>query len=546
MLGGKTFEPKLFYQFSLEDRVPEDHLLRRVAAVVDFAFVRRLTARFYSHTGQPGVDPVVLFKLALLGWLYGITSERRLAEECRLNLAFLWFLGYDLDERSPDHSVLSKARARFGVTVYQAFFAEVVRQCERAGLIRGDRLYLDSTLVEANASLASLGARALVAQLAAVDEHLAAVWDGNPTAAPDADGEPAGAAEPVPAPAPPTEPPRPHVTGPSDPPNGRPGRANELVVSRTDPDAGLVSRDGVPLDLYHKVHVGVDGGAARIITAVDVTPGEVADEDLLDRLLKEHAGATGRTVTEVVADAKYGTYANYRALEADGIRPSIPPHLGRGKQRAVPGELFVYDPAGDRFLCPEGQVLRRQGSSCSARPGGGIIDRASPKTCGACPRREECCGSAKARTITRPDDSGLYDRTRAYLRTAHAKRSIRLRKCWAETVMAEAKERHGLRRAQYRGRAKVRMQAFGAAIAYNIKKLVRWHGRRPQAPALALRPGRLPLGSCLPVHLGPVHHVCRHCQPFSPNSVRQQAHQLRLGPPRDGPDHATGGRSRRQ
>jgi transposase len=517
VLGRKRFEPKLFYQVSLEERVPEDHLLRRVAAAVDFGFVRRLTARFYSHTGQPGVDPVVLFKMALIGWLYGVTSERRLADECRLNLAWMWFLGYDLDERPPDHSALSKARSRFGVTTYQAFFAEIVRQCERAGLIRGDRLYLDSTLVEANASLDSLGSRALVAQLARVDEHLAAVWDENPLVTPAADGEPAEAVAPVAVPAAPTEPAGLDLAGDGDPPNGRPGRANALVVSRTDPDAGLVSRDGVPLDRYHKVHVGVDGGAARIITAVDVTPGEVADEDLLDRLLKEHEGATGRAVTEVVADAKSGTYANSGALEAAGIRASIPPHLGRGKTRAIPGELFVYDPAGDRFLCPEGQVLRRQGTSCSARPGGGIIYRAAPKVCGAGPLRADCCGTAPARTITRPDDSGLYDRTRAYLRTAHAKRSIRLRKCWAETVIAEAKERHGLRRAQYRGRAKVRIQAFGVALAYNIKKLVRWHGRRPQDPALALRPGMHPPVARHSVHLDPIHHVCSRCQPFSHN-----------------------------
>ena len=250
---------------------------------------------------------------------------------------------------------------------------------------------------------------------------------------------------------------------------------------------------------------------------MDVTPGEVADEHLLDRLIKEHAGATGRAVAEAVADAKYGTQANYRALEDDGIRASIPPHVGPAKKRALPGERFAYDPAGDRFVCPEGQALRRQGSSCSARAGGGIIYRASPTVCGACPRRTECCGTAKARTITHPDDGGLHERTRAYLRTPHARRSIRLRKCWAETAIAELKERHGLRRAQCRGRAKVRIQAFGAAIAYNIKKLVRWHARRPQAPALALRPGALASGARLPVHLGPVHHVCRHCQPFSPN-----------------------------
>ncbi|HEY8746125.1 MAG TPA: transposase [Chloroflexota bacterium] len=93
MLGEKRLVPKLVYQFTLEERVPAEHLLRRVAAVVDFSFVRRLTARFYRHTGKPGIDPVVLFKMALLGYRYGITSERRLAEDLRLNLAWLWFVG---------------------------------------------------------------------------------------------------------------------------------------------------------------------------------------------------------------------------------------------------------------------------------------------------------------------------------------------------------------------------------------------------------------------------------------------------------------------
>jgi transposase len=519
VLGRKTFEPKLFYQLSLEERVSEEHLLRRVAAAVDFSFVRRLTARFYSHTGQPGIDPVVLFKMALVGWLYGITSERRLADELRLNLAFMWFVGYDLDERTPDHSVLSKARARFGLTVYEAFFTEIVRQCERAGLIRGDRLYLDSTLVEANADLATVGARALVAQLAGVDEHLAAVWDENPAAASDAAGEPTVAAS-VAVP----EPVGPHLASRDDPPNGPRGPVNEQVVSRTDPDAGLVARSGVPLDLYHKVHVGVDGAAARIITAVDVTPGEVADEHLLDRLIKEHEGTTGRTVTEVVADTKYGTYANYATLEQAGIAASIPSHAEAGQRRAVPRELFVYDPAGDQFLCPEGRPLRRQGSSCTAGPNGGIIYRASPKACGACPRRTACCGSAKARTLTRPNDGGVAERVGTYLATPHARRSIRLRKCWAETAIGELKDRHGLRRAQYRGRANVRMQALGAAMAYNIKKLARRHGRRPQAPALARRsgPGQPPPGETPLRHRGDhprlstrPHVLHRH--PFSRN-----------------------------
>jgi transposase len=126
-MGKKPSSSKLFYQFSLEERIPADHLLRQVTAAVDFSFVRRLTERFSSHTGQPSVDPIGLFKMALLGYLDGVTSERRLADEIGLHLAYRWFLGDDLDEPTPDHSVRSKARARFGPTVDQAFFTEVVR-----------------------------------------------------------------------------------------------------------------------------------------------------------------------------------------------------------------------------------------------------------------------------------------------------------------------------------------------------------------------------------------------------------------------------------
>src|SRR4028119_519538 len=164
MMGQKALAGKLFYRVSLEELVPDGHLLRRVADAVNFGVARRLTARFYSHTGQPSVDPVVLFKMALLGYLYGLPSERRLVDEIRVNLAYRWFVGYDLDEAVPDHSVLSKARRRFGPTIYEAFFTDVVRQSERAGLIRGDRLFLDSTLVAAHAGLGRVGSREPIRQ----------------------------------------------------------------------------------------------------------------------------------------------------------------------------------------------------------------------------------------------------------------------------------------------------------------------------------------------------------------------------------------------
>ena len=496
MLGRKVFTPKLLYHFSLEGQVPEGHLLRRVAAAVDFSFVRRLTARCSSRTGRPGIDPEVLFKLSLLGYLYGITSERRLAEEARLHLAYRWFLGYDLDEATPDHSALSKARARFGLPVYTAFFTEIVRQCERAGLVRGDVLYVDSTLVEANASAESAGARALLAQLPGAAAYVEAVWQENAAAPGDTSAAPAGrdaggpdeGVEPSGGADGPARPPL-HVAGPEDVPNGRQGAVNDLVRSRTDPDAGLVKRDGVPCGFYYKAHVGVDGGRARLITAVDVTPGEVADEHLLDRLLKEHEGATGRTVTEVAADTKYGTHENYLALERRGVRASIPPHSTTSDRGAYSAHHFVYEFAADRFRCPTGQVLTRQGSSRTAGAAGGLIYRARPKVCGACPVKAQCCPSGAARTLLRPDDGGLRDRVIAYLRTRPARRSRRRRAAWVETANAELKERHGLRRARCRGRDKVLIQALGAATAYDVKKLAQLRSRGPATGSAASRVG---------------------------------------------------------
>src|ERR1700724_2444482 len=165
MMGSKATEPKLFLSFDLDSQVPRRHILRRLAEAVDLGFVRELGKAYYSHTGQPSVDPVVLFKLSLLGYLFGMLSERRLCEEAGLNLAWRWFLGYELDEEIPDHSVLSKARRRFGVKVYEQFFVRVVKLCQERGLIQGKVLFLDSTQVAADASMKSLSSRSLQRQL---------------------------------------------------------------------------------------------------------------------------------------------------------------------------------------------------------------------------------------------------------------------------------------------------------------------------------------------------------------------------------------------
>lgn len=126
MMNHKPPAFKMVYQFNLDSRIPKDHFLHLVESAVDFSFIRDMVRGFYSDRGAPSIDPVVIFRMSLLGYFHGISSERRLAEECNCNLAFKWFLKYAIDEDTPDHSIFSKARARFGRDTYERFFAETV------------------------------------------------------------------------------------------------------------------------------------------------------------------------------------------------------------------------------------------------------------------------------------------------------------------------------------------------------------------------------------------------------------------------------------
>jgi hypothetical protein len=290
----------------------------------------------------------------------------------------------------------------------------VVRQCERAGLICGDRLFLDCTLVAAHADLDRVGSRELLRQLSAVGEHVAELWEANPEAVPVTgsdqpasasasasstvgEREETSAAETVAEPADvPGERATLHPVGPDDPPNAALGLLNDRLVSRTDPDATVVQRAKVPADLYYKVHVGIDGGAARIITAVTATTGVVGDEQLLPRLVADHEGNTHRRVLAVAADTKYGTVDNYRWLEERAVRAAIPFSDGNGDNRAIPRSAFCYDEATDTYRCPNGATLRRCGRTTTTAAHPLIIYRPRPADCAACPLRRDVAGPPRS------------------------------------------------------------------------------------------------------------------------------------------------------
>ena len=175
MMEYKIRNLKTFTSFCLETLVPEDNSYRQVENCIDLTFMRDLVCHLYSAFGRPSIDPVVVFKLELIGFFEGIRSERQLMEPVSLNLAHSWFIGYDLDEDVPDHSSLSKIRERYGMDIYQQFFEKIVELCMAAGLVWGEELYFDSTKVDAIAAINNM----LDRTESDANQHLEEFWVSN-------------------------------------------------------------------------------------------------------------------------------------------------------------------------------------------------------------------------------------------------------------------------------------------------------------------------------------------------------------------------------
>ena len=477
MLGKHNFAPKLYYQLSLHGLVPKDHLLRRIASAIDFSFVYPMARPYYSHTGQPSVDPVVLFKALLIGYLYGITSERRLMDEVQVNLAYRWFLGYDLDEDIPDHSVLSKARLRFGLEVFEGFFQRSIELCGEAGLLCEGPVYVDSTLVRAAASMDSLMERGDgLNPPYSVPEYVRKLYEENLPLPEEEDPQ---------LPSPPSShgesetnvPPR-YRTGR---PDGHRRKANSELVSRTDPEATVISRRGFDMHLAYKAHMAVAGKKGQVITAAVATTGADADEHLLGKVLWHHCRLSHLPLGDVVADAKYGTMANYLYLHQAGLRAFIPSrHHKRGPRGVWGRDHFQYLLHENVFLCPAGKQLRQFTRRDSTQRVGYRVEKG---TCKSCSFREQCSPSGRERTISRFYDHELIDEAEERVASVLGRRLLHERQVRSEGAFALDKELHGLRRTRFVGKRKVQIQLWLTAAAMNIKRAVRTPRLLPAAAA---------------------------------------------------------------
>lgn len=440
MMGYQQPQNPLFYMgVNIDRRVRANHPLRRVRELVDFDFSYEEVKGHYGRNGNVSVAPPVILKLMLLLVFYNVRSERELMDTLPERIDWLWFLDYDLDSKIPDHSILSKARKRWGAEIFQSFFERIVLQCVDAGLVDGSKIFLDSSLVDADASNNSvIDTRNLKHQLKENYRKLEARLQEKSER---------------------VDPPRYYE------------RKNERYVSSTDPDAAIVNRGKAKLS--YQVHRAVDA-RSEIITATAATAGDVNEAHLLVPLLEQHKTTTGLSAGTVVADSKYGTIENFLACHDRGIEAHISDLRAAALKRSSKLHIysedhFFYDPESDVYRCPAGNVLKPKSLHMDRQS----RDYAAPKkVCAACELRDQCTKNKSGRTIKRHLRQGDLDAMREASRSAKAKRDIKIRQHLMERSFARS-TRYNFDRARWRGLWRMRIQEYLTCAIQNIQILIK-------------------------------------------------------------------------
>ncbi len=449
----------LFYEFSLEDQVPQDHLLRSIDRFVDLSGIRSHLADFYSHTGRPSIDPELLIRMLLVGYCLGIRSERRLCEEVHLNLGCRWFCRLELTDRIPDHSTFSKNRhGRFRESqLLRHVFETSVARCMAEGLVGGKGFAVDASLIVADVQKQNSSnpeewqAREIDPDHAprAVREYLDRL-----------DEEAFGAASKV----------TPKFTAHADP-------ASQWTAARKGP-AFFAYSDNYLIDTDHGIIVDVEATRSN----------KSAEVGALRRMIDRTTERFSLKPDWLAADTAYGSAENlaWLALQRK-ILPFIPVFDKSARKDGTWSRYdFAWDPDNDRYLCPEGQELKRQRRyrrdprNKTPRTGRRKY-RAGKAVCGACPSKQKCCPKVDARSVTREP----FEEVREFAKLCEASPfnpTAQKRRKKVEMLFAHLKRILGLGRLRLRGPCGVSDEFTLAATVQNLRKLAKL---KPTEPATA-------------------------------------------------------------
>lgn len=441
----------LFYDFSLEQHIPEDHLLRQIDRFLDFDRIREYLQPFYSRTGRPSIDPELMLRMLLLGYCYGIRSERRLCEEVHFNLAYRWFCRLGLEQTVPDHSTFSKNRhGRYRDSdLFRFVFETIVQRCMEEGLVKGEGFAIDGSLIQADVSRQRASSKGQVIDWGPAEQQSRPVRDY--LAALDEEST----------------------------------RNQPASISFTDPAARWTAARGKAQFAYSTnylldVHCGV-------IVDVEASPGNRIDEVATTAALLDRVEATYEiTPQRLMGDSAYGSapMLDYLITEK-GIEPHVPVwDKSQRNDGTFSRSDFHWDPANDQYICPAGKVLRprqraHRGEASTANKDQMIRYRSRKRDCEQCELKPRCCPNTPQRKIPR----SVYETSREKVRLINQSvqfrhQSSRERKK-VEMAFAHMKQQLNFRRLRLRGLTGANDECILVAAAQNLRKLARLCSQPP-------------------------------------------------------------------
>lgn len=448
MQGKKPYQEKLFVSFQLSNAVPSDNIYRRLGELVDFSFLYKSTAKYYSEEGQKSIDPVVFMKLMLVGYLENLNSDRRIVSMSKMRLDILYFIGYDIDEELPWHSTLSRTRQLYGQEVFTEMFKRILKQCIDKGMVSGRRQAIDGVYVKANASLDSMVERDILDDVATFGQELFQNEDEKvvPVA---------------------------KIKARHDhdelPPKKNP--SNGTHFSPSDPDAKMSVKPGKATALNYLGQVCVDT-ASHTITHIQAFTAEKRDSQCLPEVLKNlvsNLTDNDVRIEEVVADRGYSSGEAIKALEKNNIIGYIP---NRG-QFIAERSCLTYIGDGDYYRCSNNKILSHTNTFKNFDYSSNKEYSITRKACKDCPFKYDC--HAYGTKLTRVIDSidkPYYRKMHERMQTKKAKILMKKRQSTVEPVIGSLINYYGMKKVNTKGLVQANKCLTIAAMAYNLKKML--------------------------------------------------------------------------
>lgn len=495
MQGKKVYQEKLFTNFRLSDRVCETNFYRRLKAVLDLDFLYQDTKQYYGDSGQKSIDPVVFFKLCLVGYLENIISDRKLLEHASMRLDVLYFLGYDVDEELPWHSTISRTRQLFPEEVFEKVFTHVFEMCVKQGMVKGSTQAIDSAPVKANASMDSLELKVPDQDLAAHLADIRHISKGDKDTFRKAkENKASKEQQSITASDKELKELKSRTKNWSEHQNQRPGAgnkgsrytSNKTHYSPTDPDARISVKPGKARKLNYHSQLSVDT-AHHVITDIKAYHADGKDNqdlpDIVDRLSRR-LWRSGFQLENVLADTGYSSGENYAYLEQKGIHSYIPPH---GTYKGGP-DGFTYLKEQDYYICPNNEVVPFKKVFNDYRTGTKKKEyRISSKVCSQCPLASSCLGkTAKEKKFSVTYYREEYERNNQRLSTEKGKRMKSKRQATVEPVFGTLTQFMGLRKINTVGIKQANKVMHLSAIAYNLKKYLKFIDKKVKSGAATL------------------------------------------------------------